>query len=148
MRSLLMAFALLLSTTVASGQDKQVISPPGANLGLPFSPVVRVGNLLFLSGQIGNIPGTRDLAAGGIRGEIRQAMENIRAALEMAGSSMDKVVKCTVFMNDINEYAAMNEVYSSFFPKDPPARTTTAVVALPLGARAEIECVAVAGTGE
>jgi reactive intermediate/imine deaminase len=145
MRRTLLCAVLWLSASALEAQDKQVISPPGANLGLPFSPVVRVGNLLFLSGQIGNIPGTRDLAPGGIAGQIRQAMENIKAALALAGSSMGDVVKCTVFMNDINEYATMNEVYASFFPKDPPARTTAAVAALTLGAKAEIECVAVVG---
>jgi reactive intermediate/imine deaminase len=144
MRAALLLFALALPAALAA-QDKQVISPPGANLGLPFSPAVRVGNLLFLSGQIGNLPGTRELVPGGTAAEVRQTLENIKGVLALAGSSMDRVVKCTVFLTDVNEYAAMNQVYSSYFPRDPPARSFMAVSGLALGARAEIECIALAG---
>jgi len=77
--------------------------------------------------------------------ETRQTLENIKRVLEHAGSSMDRVAKCTVFLQDIADYAAMNEVYATFFPKDPPARSTVAGSGLALGARVEIECLAVAG---
>jgi 2-iminobutanoate/2-iminopropanoate deaminase len=77
--------------------------------------------------------------------ETRQTLENIKRVLEHAGSSMDRVVKCTVFLQDIADYAAMNEVYATFFPEDPPARSTVAGSGLALGARVEIECMAVAG---
>jgi len=121
------------------------IHGPGEVPGLPFSSAVRVGDLLFLSGQVGNVPGTRQLVDGGVTGQTRQALENVKAILAFAGSSLDRAVKCTVFLADIQDFAAMNAVYATYFPKDPPARTT--VVASPpvVGARVEIECIAVAG---
>src|SRR3989454_2658850 len=100
-----------------------VIHGPGEVPGLPFSSAVRVGDLLFLSGQIGNVPGTRRLADGGITGQTRQVLENIKAVLAFAGSSLDRAVKCTVFLADIQDFAAMNAVYATYFPKDPPARS-------------------------
>ena len=135
----------LLTPAIAAAQEKQIIQVPGASLGLPFSTVVRVGNMIYLSGQIGTLPGSRQLAPGGAGPETRQTLENIKRVLEHAGSSMDRVVKCTVFLLDIADYAAMNEVYATFFPKDPPARSTVAGSGLALGARVEIECMAVAG---
>ena len=127
-----------------AGSDLEFYDPP--TLGsrkLPFSEAVRVGNLLFLAGKIGRAPGTRELAPGGIQGETQQALENIREVLERRGSSMDRVVKCTVFLADIREWAAMNEVYVRFFPNNPPARSVMGVGGLALGARVEIECIAV-----
>ncbi len=109
---------------------------------LPFSDAVRVGDLLFLSGKLGNIPGTMDLAPGGIQGETRQTMENIKASLARLGATMDDVVKCTVFLADIGEWAAMNEVYVTYFPNHKPARSALGVSGLALGARTEIECIA------
>jgi 2-iminobutanoate/2-iminopropanoate deaminase len=106
---------------------------------------VRVENVIYLSGQIGNRIGTRDLVPGGISAEARQALDNIRTVVEAAGSSMERVFKCTVFLADIAEYGAMNEVYAGYFPKDPPARSTVAGSGLALGARVEIECMAIAG---
>jgi reactive intermediate/imine deaminase len=123
--------ALLIAATIACGcevrvhEDTEVeyLQEPGTeDLNLPFSSAVRVGNTLYLSGNIGNLPGTLDLAAGGIQGETRQTLENIGRTLETFGSSMDNVVKCTVFLADMNEWAAMNEVYRTFF-KNPPARS-------------------------
>ena len=128
-----------------TAQGKEVIRMPGALEGLPFSTAVRVGDMLYLSGQIGTLPGTRELAPGGTAGQTRQTLENIKQVLEYAGSSMDRVVKCTVFLLDIADYAAMNEVYASFFPNDPPARSTLAGSGLALGARVEIECIGLAG---
>ena len=122
-----------------------VLHGPGEVPGLPFSSAVRVGDLLFLSGQIGDVPGTRQLAEGGITGQTRQTLENIKAVLAFAGSSLDRAVKCTVFLADIQDFAAMNAVYATYFPKDPPARSTIAAKGLAGGARVEIECVAVAG---
>jgi len=125
-------------------QQREVIQPPGTAVGLPFSPAVRVGNMLYLSGQIGNRPGTRELADTGIAGQTRQALDNVKALLASAGSSLERVVKCTVFLVDIKDYAAMNTVYATYFPKDPPARSTVAGSGLALGARVEIECLATA----
>ena len=114
---------------------------PGAQPG-PFSPAVRVGNLLFLAGKIGT-DSTGRLAAGGIRAETKQVMENIRAELLKHGSSMDRVVKCTAFLADMGEWSAMNEVYATFFPGPKPARSALGANGLALGARVEIECIGV-----
>src|SRR2546429_5967039 len=112
-----------------------VIHGPGEVQGLPFSSAVRVGDLLFLSGQIGNVPGTRQLGDGGIAGQTRQVLENIKAVLAFAGSSLDRAVKCRVFLTDIQDFAAMNAVYATYFPKDPPARSTVGASGLAGGAR-------------
>jgi len=139
------AIALVVGAASAGAQEKQVITAPGARPDLPFSSAVRVGNLLFLSGQIGSKAGTPGLVPGGIEAETRQTMENIKAVLEYAGSSLDRVVKCTVFLGDMRNYAAMNRVYASFFPDGPPARSTLGANGLALGAAVEIECIAVVG---
>ena len=110
----------------------------------PFSPAVQVGQLLFLAGQIGT-DSTGRLVAGGIKAETRQTMENIRDVLGRVGSSMDRIVKCTVMMADMAEWPAMNAVYASYFPRQFPARSAFGATGLALGARVEIECVAVAG---
>lgn len=90
----------------------------------PFSPALRVGNLVFISGQIGVDPKTGKVVQGGIREQTRQTLENIRALLEAAGASIHQVVKCFVYLSDIRDWAAMNEVYREYFKKDPPCRTT------------------------
>ena len=145
MRFTLLALICLLLPAAALAQQKEVIRVPGSLEGLPFSSAVRVGNMLYLSGQIGTLPGSRELAAGGIAAETRQTMENIKQVLEYSGSSIDQVVKCTVFLLNIGDYAAMNEVYASFFENDPPARSTLAASGLALGAQVEIECIALVG---
>jgi len=147
MRLLLPILACALATTAAAQQpgDKQVIQMPGASVGLPFSSAVRVGNVLYLSGQIGNKPGTRELADTGVAGQTRQTLENIKTVLAHAGSSLERVFKCTVFLSNIADYGKMNEVYATYFPKDPPARSTVAGSGLALGARVEIECLATVG---
>jgi reactive intermediate/imine deaminase len=113
-----------------------------APLGLPYSDAVRSGNLLFLAGTIGQAPSTRQLVEGGVVAETRQALENIKTNLAAHGSSMDRVVKCSVFLADIADFEKMNGVYREYFPEKKPARTTIGVAALPAGARVEIECVA------
>lgn len=127
-------------------QERQVIHTPDEVAGLPFSTAVRVGNLLYLSGMIGNKPGTRELADTGVTGQTRAALENIKRVLVGAGSSLERAVKCTVFLTDIRDYQAMNAVYATYFPKDPPARSTIAGSGLALGARVEIECLATVGS--
>ena len=142
------AAAMVLALTVpaaTAAQEKEVIQVPGSLEGLPFSSAVRVGDVLYLSGQIGTLPGTNGLTEGGVGPETRQTLENIRSVLEYAGSSLERVVKCTVFLADIADYAAMNEVYRSYFPDKPPARSTVAGSGLALGARVEIECIALVG---
>ena len=139
--------AILISCVAVSGlaaQDRQVIKTAGPP-GLPFSSAVRVGNMLYLSGQIGVRPGTTQLVDSGTAAQIRQTLENIKQVLTAAGSSMDRVVKCTVFLADMRDYATMNEIYRGYFPGDPPARSTVAVSGLAFGAKAEIECLATVG---
>jgi reactive intermediate/imine deaminase len=134
-------FCLVPAMATAGGADVEYY-PVDPEMQLPFSDAVRVGQTLYLSGKIGNVPGTSQLAEGGIQGETRQTMENIKASLEKYGSSLDEVVKCTVFLADIAEWAAMNEVYVTYFPEDPPARSALGSSGLALGARVEIECIA------
>lgn len=126
----------------ARSADVAYLLMPGMeNLGLPFSSAVRVDNTLYISGNLGNIPGTLDLAPGGIQDETRQTLDNIKTVAEQFGSSMDKIVKCTVFLADIGEWAAMNEVYRTYF-RNPPARSALGTSGLALDARVEIECIA------
>ena len=146
--SLLLVLTLCLgcisSTFAGDKADVEFLSDPSsATRDLPFSEAVRAGNLLFLSGQVGLTPGTMQLVAGGIQPETRQTLENIKATLEKYGSSMSRVIKCTVFLADITEWSAMNEVYVEFFPHNPPARSALGTSGLALGARTEIECIAV-----
>jgi reactive intermediate/imine deaminase len=110
---------------------------------LPFSEAVRVGKTLYLSGQIGVRPGLEQLVPGGIEAEARQTLENIRTTLETHGYTLGDVVKCTVMLADIAEWAAFNAVYRTFFSPPYPARSAFGATGLALGARVEVECVAV-----
>lgn len=130
----------------AQSTRRQIIQPEGV-AGLPyFSLAVRSGGLIFLTGQVGAVRGVDppELVDGGIEAETRQAMENIVAVLEAAGATPRDVLKCTVFLTDIDDYDEMNAVYREYFPSDPPARSAMAVSALALGALVEIECIAAA----
>lgn len=109
---------------------------------LPFSEAVRVGNMLYLSGQIGLLPGTMKLAPGGIREEAQQTMENIKATLTAHGYAMKDIVKCTVMLADMADYAAFNEVYRKQFSGRYPARSALGANGLAFGARVEVECIA------
>jgi reactive intermediate/imine deaminase len=140
-------YFLLALSTLACGSRRapprpltEYLTPYGPPTR-PFSPAVRVGNLLFLSGQIGTTS-TGALIPGGIEAETRQTLENIRDVLQRTGSSMDRVVKCTVMLADMREWDAMNSVYTSFFPRSKPARSSFGATGLALGARVEIECLA------
>lgn len=134
-------FLVGCEATVDSGTDVEWLNAPG-NEGRPFSSAVRVDNLLFVSGAIGYDVESGALVEGGIQPETKKTLENIAETLEMFGSSMDKVVKCTVFLADIDEWGAMNEIYVTFFPNK-PARSALGANGLALGARTEIECIAV-----
>ena len=114
---------------------------PLKELGLPFSESVRVGDLLFLSGQIGSGAGDK-LAPGGIKAETRQILLNIAATLEKRDLGMEDVIKCTVFLADISEWAAFNEVYVQHFTAPYPARSALGANGLALNARVEVECIA------
>jgi 2-iminobutanoate/2-iminopropanoate deaminase len=114
----------------------------------PYSQAVQVGDLVYTAGQLGIVPGTKEFAGTDIEAQTRQALENVKAVLEAAGSCLQHVVKTTVFLQDIEEFGRMNGVYAEFFPEDPPARSAVQVAALPLGGRVEIEAVAEAGDCE
>jgi reactive intermediate/imine deaminase len=109
---------------------------------LPFSEAVRVGDTLYLSGQLGLAPGSTKLVPGGLEAEAQQTLENIRATLEAHGLTMRDVVKCTVMLADIAEWAAFNEVYKRHFAAPYPARSALGANGLALGARVEVECIA------
>jgi reactive intermediate/imine deaminase len=109
---------------------------------LPFSEAVRVDDTLYLSGQIGIEPGTMKVVPGGIREEARQALANIKTSLEANGYAMRDVVKCTVMLADIAEWASFNEVYKTFFAAPYPARSALGASGLALGARVEVDCIA------
>jgi reactive intermediate/imine deaminase len=134
-----LALVLLGASNVLSAAE-YLVSEAAKELNLPFSEAVRVGDMLYLSGQLGNLPGSTELAPGGIEGEARQTMENIKAILERYGSSLDRVVKCTVMMADIAEWSAFNEVYVTYFPGPKPARSAFAASGLALGGKVEVEC--------
>ncbi len=108
----------------------------------PYSQAIRIDKLVFASGQAGLEPQTGELVSGGIEAETRQVLTNIKNVLEAADAGLETVVKTTVFLIDMAEFPKMNAIYAEFFPKEPPARSTVAVAALPKGARVEIEAIA------
>ncbi len=127
----------------AAGGEPEYLHPYGPPTR-PFSPAVRVGNLFFLAGQMGTSPSAAGgVVPGGIAAETKQVMENIKDVLAKVGSSFDKVVKCTVFLADMKEWDAMNEVYKTYFSNGRfPARSAVGVNGLALGGKIEIECIA------
>ena len=140
---------LVLGARAALAQKKPTAERAefaGASATAPLSQYVRVGETIYLSGILGTGPdGT--LAPGGIAAETRQALTNVRAALDKSGATLDDVVKCTVFLVDMQEWAAMNEVYATFFVRHKPARSAIGVSGLARNGRVEIECLAVRGAG-
>ena len=141
LKAMTIFLALNVQSLSAGGVEVEYHAIPG-DTQLPFSEAVRVGHTLYLSGQIGYDRATSKLVEGGISAETRHTLEGIKATLEKYGSSMSEVVKCTVFLADIKEWAAMNEVYITYFPTNPPARSALGSSGLALGARTEIECIA------
>lgn len=125
--------------------DKKVIHTPEVPPArVPLSQAIKTGEWIFVSGQLGNDPKTGKLAVGGIAAETRQVCENLKAILFAGGSSLEKVVKVTIYMKDLNEVAEMNAVFSRYFAVDPPARTTFESARLINDARVEIEAIAYA----
>ena len=133
------------AAATAAAQTLKFFPPAGPDgPARPFSEAVQVGNTLYLAGKLGMLPDGSGLAPGGIQPETRQAMENIQAVVEAHGGSMDRIAKCTVFLADIAEWAAMNEVYTTYFPEGRrPARSAVGVGGMAREARVEIECIAV-----
>jgi len=148
-RTTLAAASLLTVTaTAASGDELVHMAPPGALSDLPFSEAVIYDDFIFLSGQLGVDPATGELVEGGIGPETRQTMENIQATLARAGATMNDVIKCTVFLADIEEWAAMNTEYVKFFDRKPARSALGTGNGIALGARTEIECLAAAPDDE
>ncbi len=123
--------------------SKKTISAPAAGTPVgPYSQAVVSGNWIFVSAEKGVDPTTGKIAQGGVRGETIQVLKNIQAILQAAGASMNDVVRCVVYLSDIEDFPAMNEAYASIFTSEPPARTTVGVAALPLGLKVMIEATA------
>lgn len=124
---------------------KEVVRSDRAPLPIgPYSQAIRANGLLFLAGQLALDPATGQFLPGDIKTQTKRVLQNLAAVLEAAGSSMDRVVKTTVFLKDMNDFGAMNEEYASFFRELPPARTTVQAARLPRDALIEIECIALA----
>jgi 2-iminobutanoate/2-iminopropanoate deaminase len=133
----------LEQTNRRENMGKEIIATekaPGA-VG-PYSQGVRTGDLIYTAGQLGLVPGTKEFAGSDVETQTRQALENVKAILESAGSCLKHVVKTTVFLQNMGEFGKMNGVYAEFFPENPPARSAVQAAALPLGGRVEIEAVA------
>jgi 2-iminobutanoate/2-iminopropanoate deaminase len=129
--------------TLQPGSSRRVIRPDKApNTGLPFSPGIRVGNTVYVAGHLGRDPVTSKLVSGGIEGETRQAINNIREVLRAAGMDLNDVASVTVYITSFADFARFNAVYREFFPADPPARATVQVAALNDGARVELQMIA------
>ncbi|HEY6001024.1 MAG TPA: RidA family protein [bacterium] len=125
--------------------DRQVVSTGGAPAAIgPYSQAVRAGGFVFVSGQIPLDPASGEMVAGGAAAQAERALLSLQAVLEAAGSGLARVVKTTIFLTDLADFAAVNAVYARFFPVEPPARATVQVAALPRGAAVEIEAVALA----
>jgi len=123
--------------------EKQIVATDQAPAAVgPYSQGVRLGHFVFTAGQLGLVPETGDFAGPDIQAQTRRALENVKGVLEAAGSCLEHVVKVTVFLQDMDEFSQMNEIYAEFFPEDPPARSAVEVAALPLGGRVEIEAIA------
>lgn len=148
MRTLLCIVALMIITGCQTSDKAEtepieyLTSESTEEMGLPFSDAVRVGKTLYVSGQVGNLPGELVLVEGGMEAEARQALENMKRVLEENGSSMNQVVKVTVMLEDISEWTAFNEVYKEYFDNKLPARSAFGADGLALGARLEIDCIA------
>jgi 2-iminobutanoate/2-iminopropanoate deaminase len=138
-------FAVASLSNLQTLQAKEAASVqffPGKASATPFSPAVRVGRELYLSGQLGLLPGTQTLAQGGVQAETRQAMRNIQAQLASSGYSMKDLVKCTVFLADMSDFPAFNTEYLSFLKQPYPVRSAVGVRSLAFNGRVEIECMA------
>ncbi len=127
--------------------EREIISTKNAPTAVgPYSQAVRWGDVIYTAGQIPLVPETGQLVAGDIEIQTQQVMKNLASVLDAAGSRLANIVKTTIFVTNLEDFAAINKVYGSFFTDDPPARSTVQVAALPMGAMVEIEAVAVVGS--
>ena len=123
--------------------ERQVIHTDQAPKAIgPYSQAIKIGNFVFTAGQLGLDPASGNIVEGGVEAETRRSLQNLTAVLQQAGTSLAKVVKTTVFLRDMNDFAKMNAVYGEFFPSNPPARSTVQVARLPKDGAVEIEVVA------
>ena len=140
---LLVAMFCILNLNLVSAAEVEFLNTETAKKAkLPFSQAVRVGNTVYLSGNLGLVPGTRTLAEGGVAGETKQTMDNIARTLKAFGFSMDRLVKCTVMLADIKDWPKFNKVYVTYFGENKPARSVFGTSGLAFNARVEIECIA------
>ena len=140
-KTALLASVLLTSIAQAKPSNVDFLNTGKANPNLPFSQIVKAGNTLYMSGQIGINPETGKLAAGGFEGEAKQTLENIKRTLEQHNYSMSNIVKCTVMLTNINDFKAFNAIYTQYFSAPYPARSAFAVKALALDSLVEVECI-------
>lgn len=130
-----------------TSEGKKIISTEKAPKALgPYSQAIRIEGLVFTAGQVGLDPATMEIVEGGVEAQTRQVLTNLKHVLESADSGLNFVVKSTVFLQDMSDFASMNAIYAEFFPENPPARSTVQVAALPKAALVEIECVALINT--
>lgn len=123
---------------------REIVKSPGAPQPIgPYSHAVKANGFVFVSGMVGLDPGTGQMVGQDIKTQTKRALNNVKAVLESAGSSMDRVMKCTVFLKDMNDFGPMNEEYGAFFMELPPARTTVQVAKLPRDALVEVDAIAV-----
>ena len=141
---LCITLACAACTQIQNTHLEPLSTPEHNSRNLPFSQAVKAGGFIFLSGEIGTLPGSMELVPGGIKAETRQIMENMSATLTRIGASMDDVVKCTVFIEEMSMWPQMNEVYVTYFPNHKPARSAVGADGIALGGAVEIECIALA----
>lgn len=140
MRKFLPAFAAVILVPSIISAQRQPVVPQGMSASATLTPGIRHGDVIYTSGQLGV---SRDAPDSTIQGQTKKSLENVKAVVEAGGSTMANVLKCTVFLVDVKDFAGMNSVYSQFFPKEPPARSTVVVAALVnAAAKVEIECIA------
>ena len=146
LKNTLLLITLFFTQSLYAGQSVTFLNPekPSATR-LPFSEAVRVGNTIYLSGQLGVKPGTMSLVSGGMEAQAKQTMDNIKATLESHNLSMSNIVKCTVMIADIAKWPIFNEIYVTYFEGDFPARSAFGANGLALGAELEVECIAYDG---
>jgi len=138
------AIIALFASSCQTNKSLVVVNSSDAPKAIgPYSQAVKTGNMVFTSGQIGLVPATGTLAGDDISSQTQQALKNLKAILEEAGSDMAHVVKATIFLKDLNDYTTVNDIYKGYFPEIKPARSTVQVTRLPKDALIEIECTAV-----
>jgi 2-iminobutanoate/2-iminopropanoate deaminase len=139
-KPIVVAFAAAMIVPSIASAQRQAVVPPGMSASATLTPGIRHGDVIYTSGQLGV---SRDAPDSTIQGQTKKALENVKAVVEAGGSTMANVLKCTVFLVDVRDFGGMNSVYSTFFPKEPPARSTVVVAALvSAAAKLEVECIA------